>query len=197
MRNLIGVAAALTASLYFTTPIPASAGSANQGPGWGAVVGAGILGGIIGGATAPPPQQIIVVPERQAPPPANIIVVVPPGYQPPQAQTQAQKWHDALAAHCIGGSFVDGVLTVINDCQQPVAVYWGLGNFHSGGEVAFTVPTIVLPAGGARQIVAATFSYTGDISWTACPVGMRVVDAMTGHRLTGIRLAPLWAAAET
>jgi len=36
--------------------------------------------------------------------------------------------------------------------------------------------------------VAATFSYTGDISWTACPVGMRVVDAMTGHRLTGIRL---------
>jgi hypothetical protein len=90
--------------------------------------------------------------------------------------------------HRIGGSFVDGVLTVINTCQRPVAVYWGLGNFHSSGEVAFTVPTIVLPAGATRQIMAATFSYTGDISWTACEVGMHVVDTMTGRHVTGIRL---------
>lgn len=71
MRNLIGVATALGATLYFATPMPASAGSANQGPGWGTVVGAGILGGIIGGATAPAPQQqiIVVVPQAAAPAP--------------------------------------------------------------------------------------------------------------------------------
>jgi hypothetical protein len=66
MRNLIGVAGALSATLYFATPIPASAGSANQGPGWGAVAGAGILGALLGAAAVPQPQpQIIVIVPQQ------------------------------------------------------------------------------------------------------------------------------------
>ena len=95
MRNLVGVAAALSASLYFATPSPASAGSSNQGnqgPGWGTVVGAGILGGIIGSATAPAPQQ-------------QIIVVVPqPTYvSPPPAQRSwwcrtSQRWYPDVQA---------------------------------------------------------------------------------------------------
>ena len=70
MRNLIGVAGALSATLYFATPIPASAGSANQGPGWGAVAGAGILGALLGAAAVPQPQpqQTIIVTPSPAPP---------------------------------------------------------------------------------------------------------------------------------
>jgi hypothetical protein len=178
----------LVVVLLFTIATPATAGDRGGGTNWGAVVGAGILGGIIGGATAPAPQQVIVVPQAPSPPPANVIVVVPPGDQvPSQAQMQAQKWHDALAAHCIGGGLVDGVMTVINTCQGSVAVYWGLGSYERLGEVAFTVPTVVLPPGTTRQIVATTFAYKGDISWTACPLGMHVVDAFTGRSVTGIR----------
>lgn len=85
MRNLIGVAAALGASLYLATPIPASAGSTNQGPGWGTVVGAGILGGMLGAASAPaaPQPQIIIIepPAAAAPPP-----------QPPPPQSEPHSW---------------------------------------------------------------------------------------------------------
>ena len=76
MKNLLVVV------LLFTISAPASADD-RGGTNWGAVVGAGILGGIIGGATAPAPQQVIVVPQAPSPPPANVIVVVPPGYQVP------------------------------------------------------------------------------------------------------------------
>ena len=60
MKNLLIVV------LLFTIATPASAGDRGGGTNWGAVVGAGILGGIIGGATAPAPQQqiIIVVPSQ-------------------------------------------------------------------------------------------------------------------------------------
>src|SRR5208282_1905933 len=57
-----------------TIPLPASAGGrgGDNGPGWGAVVGAGILGDMIGTATSTPPQQpiIIVVPSAAPAPPA-------------------------------------------------------------------------------------------------------------------------------
>jgi hypothetical protein len=67
----------LATVLLLATPISASAGSANQGPGWGAVVGAGILGGIIGGATAPAPQQQIIVVVPQAAPATPAAPTVP------------------------------------------------------------------------------------------------------------------------
>src|SRR5438067_13639638 len=122
--STLGKTAIVAIVLLLGISIPASAGSgSNSGStNWGAVAGAGILGGIVGGALAPAPQQQIIVVPAQPAPSANVIVVVPPGYQAPsQAQVQAQKWQGALAAHCIGGSFVDGLLTVNNTCQRPVA----------------------------------------------------------------------------
>jgi hypothetical protein len=70
--------------LLFALPVSTHAADRNGGPNWGTVVGAGILGGIIGGATAPAPQpQIIVVvppapaaPPPQPPPPAPTPVIV-------------------------------------------------------------------------------------------------------------------------
>src|SRR5258708_1859825 len=63
----------LAAVLLLATPISASAGGATKGPGWGAVAGAGILGGIIGAASAPQPQPqqpviVIIQPAAPAPP---------------------------------------------------------------------------------------------------------------------------------
>lgn len=78
-------ATALAVSLLggaFTISIPASAGDRGGGTNWGAVAGAGILGGILGSALtpAPQPQQIIVV-VPQAPQPAP---APPPPPQPPR-----------------------------------------------------------------------------------------------------------------
>jgi hypothetical protein len=73
LKNLLVVV------LLLTIATPASAGDRGNGTNWGAVVGAGILGGMIGGATAPaaPQQQIIVVvPQAAAPAPQ------PPTYNP-------------------------------------------------------------------------------------------------------------------
>ena len=117
MRNLIAAAAALTASLYFATPIPASAGSANQGPGWGTVVGAGILGGIIGGATAPAPQQqiIVVVPQ-----------VAAPAQTPPPTYNPALSSGGALALGS-GNPINDSLLATSRDRQQ-TALANSMGN---------------------------------------------------------------------
>jgi hypothetical protein len=70
----------LVVVLLFTIVTPASAGDRGGGTNWGAVAGAGILGGIIGGATAPAPQQqiIVVVPQVAAPAPQP----PPPTYNP-------------------------------------------------------------------------------------------------------------------
>jgi len=83
LKNLLVVV------LLFTIATPASAGDRGGGTNWGAVVGAGILGGIIGGATAPAPQQQIIV----------VIPPSPPAYvSPPPAQRiwwcrTSQRWY--------------------------------------------------------------------------------------------------------
>ena len=63
--------AIVASSLLLATALPATAGhySGSGGPGWGAVAGAGILGALLGAATAEPqPQQtIIVTPPAVAP----------------------------------------------------------------------------------------------------------------------------------
>ena len=87
--------AIVATSLLLATAIPATAGhyGGDGGTNWGAVVGAGILGGILGAATAPAPQpQIIVV----VPPPSQPAYAVPePTYVSPPP-SQRHWWCPAL-----------------------------------------------------------------------------------------------------
>jgi hypothetical protein len=77
LKNLLVVV------LLLTIATPASAADRGNGTNWGAVVGAGILGGMIGGATAPAaPQQQIIVVVPQAAAPAPQPPTPPPTYNP-------------------------------------------------------------------------------------------------------------------
>jgi hypothetical protein len=61
--------AIVATSLLLATAIPASAGNyGGGGTNWGAIAGAGILGGLLGAAAAPQqqPQIIVVVPPQPA-----------------------------------------------------------------------------------------------------------------------------------
>jgi hypothetical protein len=77
----------VAASLLLATAIPASAGHyGGGGANWGAAIGGGVLGGLIGAALAPQPQTIIVTP---TPPPLPQIFLWCP---------TLAKWYGEVAA---------------------------------------------------------------------------------------------------
>jgi hypothetical protein len=178
----LGKTAIVASVVLLAIPAAASAGcryNCGGGTDWGAAVGAGILGGVVGSALAPAPQQqqIIVVPAQPSPPPTVIIV---PGYQTaPQRQVSLVP----LISSCIGGSLVPGCLTIINNCEKAVTFTWGQGNLRGGEPVTFTAAA-TLPAGTTR--VWTTAEIIGDsVSWAACPYGMHVINAATNRKATG------------
>jgi hypothetical protein len=95
----------LVVVLLFTIATPASAGDRSGGTNWGAVVGAGVLGGIIGSATAPAPQQqiIIVVPPAAAPAPGPVYVSPPPEQRIWWCRT-SQRWYPEVQACSVNWS---------------------------------------------------------------------------------------------
>jgi hypothetical protein len=165
--------------LLLAIPTPASAGGRNGGSDWDGILGAGILGGVIGGALAPAPQpQIIVVPAQPTPPPTIIVV---PGYQPPpQPQTPTPKSApNAVNSSCIGPAMVAGRLTLTNNCAHVETVMWGMGNSRREW-VAFTT-TATLPA-GATRVWPVSSDY---ISFSSCRLGLKLVDVTTNRKPAG------------
>lgn len=71
IRAMSTATAAAALGILLMTAAPVYAGDRGGGPSWGTVVGAGILGGILGSATAPAPtpQQIIIVVPASPPAP--------------------------------------------------------------------------------------------------------------------------------
>jgi hypothetical protein len=93
--------------LLFAISAPAFAGGRNTDPNWGTVVGAGILGGMLGAASAPAapqPQIIIIQPPAAAPPPTPQPTPPPTSLSEPHSWwcTGSQRWYPEVQT-CAAG----------------------------------------------------------------------------------------------